>query len=303
MDLFKIIERNYDLKPIRKIELTKNGSGNTFLVQTEQEKYIAKVNERNDFVHIYEKVQNKLNQIDILKSRIIKTNNNLNMTLEGIVLYEYIDGENNISLSEKQIENAIKYIKKYNKALSLISFKNEELINKNHWDKAKSLDFIVDELPNLLLKLELKMQDKRNIYYVIDILSKNKALIAKQNKQLIHSDLGADNFIFKGDKIISIIDFTPEFNHEFYSLCQFIYWNYIWHTPYINKSQINNYLRVYNEDSDINIENDMFFILLLNAALYRIVGPLLDMFSRNINDYSGLKKRFSILAELIKTNT
>lgn len=111
--------------------------------------------------------------------------------------------------------------------------------------------------------------------------------------------MGADNFIFKDDKIISIIDFTPEFNHEVYSLCQFIYWNYLWNTTDINKNKINNFLRIYNEDSEINIENDIFYILLLNAALYRIVGPLLDMFNRNINDFSGLKKRFSILAELI----
>lgn len=236
----------------------------------------------------------------ILQSRVVKTNNNSIMASEGTVLYEYIDGDIKSSLNEKQTENAIKYIKKYNKALSLIPFKNEDLTIRNHWDKAKSLDFLIDELPDYLLKLELEMQDKRNICDALEILSENRAKIEQLNRQMIHSDLGPDNFIFKGDEIISIIDFTPEFNNEAYSLCQFIYWNYLWSTTNIDKSRINNYLMLYNEDSDVNIDNDIFYILLLNAALYRIVGPLLDMFNRNVNDYSGLKKRFYILAELIK---
>jgi hypothetical protein len=300
MELHEIIENNYNLDTIIKIEKTKNGSGSTFLVETKNEKYIAKTNERIDFVQIYEKVQNKLNQLNLLQSRIIKTNKSVVMTSEGIVLYEFIEGDNFTTLSKIQCENAIKYIKEYNKALSFVPFNNEELIIKNHWDKAKSIEFIVNEFPNFLKEIELEIQDKKNIYEAINILSKNKGRLSRQKKQLIHSDLGADNFIFRNDKIASIIDFTPEYNHKIYSLCQFIYWNYLWYAPNINMDEINNYFGVYNFDSDIDIEEDIFHILLLNSALYRIVGPIIDMFSRNIKDYSGLKKRFSIINELLK---
>ena len=55
MELHEIIEKNYDLGHIIKIEKTKNGS-KAFLVETKRQKYIAKINERIDFVHIYEKV-------------------------------------------------------------------------------------------------------------------------------------------------------------------------------------------------------------------------------------------------------
>lgn len=300
MELHAIIEANYNLNSIMKIEKTKNGSGNAFLVETKNEKYIAKTNERADFLHIYEKVQNKLNQLNLLQSRIIKTNNSEVMTSEGIALYEFIDGDNYDKLSKMQCESAIKYINEYNKALSFVPFKKEELIIKNNWDKAKSIDFIVNEFPNILTELELEIQDKKNIYEVINILSKNREKMSKQKKQLVHSDLGADNFIYINNKVISIIDFTPEYNYELYSLCQFIYWDYLWYAPNINVCEIDNYLRVYNL-SDIDIEYNIFYIILLNSALYRIVGPLLDMFDKNIKDYNGLKKRFSIIDELIKT--
>ncbi|CAK7078926.1 phosphotransferase [Tissierella sp.] len=302
MELHEIIAKSYAVGPAIKIEKTKYGSGNTYFVETNQEKYIAKTNERMDFVHIYDKVENLLNEMNILQSRIIKTNYGGIMTSEGVVLYEFIDGDSCTILTKSQSENAIRYIRKYNKALSLIPFKVEELDVKNHWDKARSIDFIINEFSNYLIELEIEIQDKKHIYDVINMLSKNRSRMTEQSKQLIHSDLGADNFIFKDDKIISIIDFTPEYNHEVYSLCQFIYWNNLWNTSNINKDDINNYLKIYNFGDDINIEKDAFYLLLLNAALYRIVGPLIDKLNRNIKDYKGLEKRFFILRELLNLN-
>jgi Ser/Thr protein kinase RdoA (MazF antagonist) len=299
VELNEIIKNNYDLANIIKIHKTMNGT-NAYFIETKQEKYIAKMNERMDFIHIYEKVQNTLKQMNLLQSSIIKTNQGGIMTSEGVVLYEFIDGDNYNTLSKSQSESAVKYSRIYNKALKLVPFKNEELLMKNHWDKARSIDFMVNEFPDFLSKIELEIKDKNNIYDVINLLSKNITWMEKQDKQLIHSDLGADNFIFKGVKVISIIDFTPDYNHELYSLCQFIYWNYLWHASSISKAEINNYLRMYNLDSDIDIEKDMFRLLLLKAALYRIVGPLIDIDNRNIKDYSGLKKRFYILNELIR---
>ena len=300
MELYEIIRSNYDIEPIIKIEKTKNGSGNTYFIETIGEKYIAKVNERMDFVYVYDKVQNILKQMDFLQSSIIKSNNGEIMTSEGIVLYQVIDGENYTTLSKNQSKNAIKYIREYNKALRLVPFNNEELEIKNHWDKAKSMYFIINDFPNYLNALEIGIENKKNIYDVISILSNNMTKVIEAKKQLIHSDLGADNFIFKKDKVISVIDFTPEYNHELYSLCQFIYWNYLWNAENINIEAIDNYFRLYNFDDNFNTEKELFNLMLLNSALYRLAGPLIDSFNRSIKDYSRFKKRFFILSELLR---
>ena len=83
------------------------------------------------------------------------------MASEGLVLYEFISGDNYSVLSERQSENAIEYIRKYNKELSLVSFKNEVLLMINYWDKAKSIDFIVNEFHDFLSELELEILDKK----------------------------------------------------------------------------------------------------------------------------------------------
>lgn len=300
MNLSQILVRNYNIEPIIKIEKTENGSGNTYFVESELGKYIAKTNERIDFVNIYDKVQLELNGNNILQSKIIRTNEDMVITEEGLVLYEFINGNNSKTLNEKQLINAIKYIAKYNEALRRVPFNEEEIEFKNHWDSARSIDFITNEFPNHLIEADIDIENKKNIYDAIEISSKNKEKMLKQNKQLIHSDLGPDNFMIKNDEIISIIDFTPEYNHELYSLCQFIYWNYLWDNQSINKEQINSYLRIYNNNDNQKDEITILYLLLIRTALYRIIGRLMEMLKKNIEDYTTLKRRFKILGELLR---
>ncbi len=300
MSLKETLVKNYNIGPIIEIKRTENGSGNTYFIECEQGKYIAKTNERIDFVNIYHKVQHELNENHILQSKIIRTNDDMVMTKEGLVLYEFLEGDNLKELNEKQLINAIKHMKKYNEALRKVPCTEDEIEFKNHWDSARSIDFMINEFPSSLAEASIDIKNKQNVYKAIEILSTNKEKITQQENQLIHVDLGPDNFMFKDNQVVSIIDFTPEYNHELYSLSQFIYWNYLWDNQHIHKEQINNYLRIY--DINYNQKDDMetFYLLLIRAALYRIIGPVMEMVKRNAEDYTRLKKRFRILGELLK---
>jgi Ser/Thr protein kinase RdoA (MazF antagonist) len=297
MELIDVIVKNYDLDTITKVSKMELGSGNTFLIETGQNKYIVKTNERVDFINIYDRVQNELNLRNLVQSKIIRTNKNKVVTSEKVVLYEFIEGNCYSTLNDCQISNAIKYIKNYNAVLSTVPFSEYSLKSKNHWDKAKSVDFIISEFPKYLPQIHMDDEDKESIYDAIIILQRNKEKMAMQQKQLIHSDLGADNFVFRGDEVISIIDFTPEYNHEVYSLCQFIYWNYLWCNQNINKHEITGFLRTYSVQEAEDIE--FFYLLLIKAILFRTIGPLLDLLNKKIKDLDGIKKRFMILNKLL----
>ncbi len=232
------------------------------------------------------------------QSKIIKAKHGLNITTEGIVLYEFIDGDIYKSLNQLQLQNAVKYIKKCNEALKTVPFNKDEIKARNHWDQARSIGFITEEFPKYLPEMNIESEDKRNISEAIRILTENNEKIAALQCQLIHADLGPDNIIFKGDEVISIIDFTPAYGHELYSLCQFIYWTYLWGNQSYHKEEIAEFYRLYSFNN-IGDEMEIFDLLLLKAVLYRIIGPFLDMLNKNDIDYDGLTKRFTILKELM----
>lgn len=298
MEIIKILNDNYKLNTIINIEKTERGSGNTYNVETKQNKYIAKLNERRDFVDIYKKVQTILEKEGFVSSRIIKTKYDRYMTRQGIVLYEYIYGNFYNRLSKIQIEKTIKYIRRYNKALRLVPFSKNEIDIKNYWDKSKSIDFMVNNFYLYFKETNIFSKYKKDINMSLSMLVENRDKFRKLKKQLIHSDLGADNFIYNKDEVKAIIDFTPDYNHEIYSLCQFVYWNYLWDCQNLKWSNIYNFLEIYNLNSTKKIKKEIFNLLLVYAALYRIIATFMIKFHGN-KDYSTLEKRFFILHNLL----
>ena len=247
-----------------------------------------------DVVTIYNKVESVLTEKGYILSKIIKTNADELLTQESVVLYTFIFGEIYKNLTKRQTENAIKYIKKFNTGLSDIIFDPQEIKDLDVWDKAKSLDFLINHFVYTYFPLE-----DENIMLIkkaIQTLTNNKKILSEASKQLIHADLGPDNFIFKNDEVYSVIDFTPEYENELYSLCQFCYWNYYWVSTEDKEDErlMDDLLKTYYDRKALDTEKEFFKILMIKASLFRIAGPLMN---GNIN----LEKRFDILKRVIKT--
>jgi Ser/Thr protein kinase RdoA (MazF antagonist) len=287
--LKEIITQNYEIEPIINIEKTSNDNGKTFYINSENKKYVIKLNDRPDFVQLYEKIESVLTGLGYIQSKIVKTNKNELLTAESAVLYTFLHGESHKKLNISQTANAIKYIKHFNSALLNVPFDPQEIKELNIWDKAKSLDFLINHFEYKHLSLEdsyILLLNK-----AIKILSDNMSLLSKIPKQLIHSDLGPDNFLFQNDNVYSIIDFTPEYENEIYSLCQFCYWNYHW-ISIESEQLINDCLKIYYQRNASEIEKEIFNIFMVKAALFRIAGVIM---AGNVN----LENRFNILKRIL----
>jgi hypothetical protein len=113
--------------------------------------------------------------------------------------------------------------------------------------------------------------------------------ITKLPKQLIHGDLGADNFLMCGNMVTSIIDFTPQIASEIYGLCQFLYWNVLWQEE--STASLHTWAKVYSEE----VDKETFDCCMLQAALYRVVGPLL-------NGVTTVNKRVQLLEVVLESS-
>ncbi len=292
-EITKIVQANYPIGYIYDITKTKYGSGNTYIISSSKGKFLAKKNERADFVRIYNRVQNVLSNAGFNMSVIIHTKADCLYSSDDLVLYEFIEGATIDKLSYNQMKNAIKYMNSFNKTLSKIPFAEDEIECKNHWDKAKSLDFILNDFEECYLN-NSNFLDKEIIQSAISALRNHSSSITELGRQLIHSDLGADNFLFKADEVYAVIDFTPEYGNELYSLAQFTYWTVLWQDCTVSRETIEqNIVIQYIDENEKNI--DIFFLLLLKAALYRFIAPFIDIRVNSNSDYTKLEKRTKII--------
>lgn len=297
--ILKMIEENYSLKNISYIKATEFGSGNTFIVSAENSKYIAKINERPDYVLVYNTVQQVLTENEINSSKIITTDSGSLLVNNHFALYSYVQGETFDELNDTQITNAIKYLKSYNEIIRGIPFTNDKIECKNNWDIAKSLTFIIYEFEDKHLNdSNLPIQQKIIINSAINIIKESFLLLDNQHCQLIHSDLGADNFLFHQNEVVSIIDFTPDYKNHIYSLCQFTYWNALWRDLTVTKDDITK--KIFMPYGTQIKYQDVFYLMLLQAALYRFIAPFIDMCNRQCQDFSVLDKRIQIIDKVMR---
>ena len=99
--------------------------------------------------------------------------------------------------------------------------------------------------------------------------------------QLVHGDVGPGNIIFSGDRVVTIIDFTPHEATEVYALCQFFYWNFLWDADVgaaIDK--IRSYTTFYSQCICNEVISDSaLHAALVMAAGHRLLGPVYAMHS------------------------
>ncbi len=181
-----------------------------------------------------------------------------------------------------------------------IPFIESELEEKVHWDKAKSLIYTITDFPQVLKQAKLESSCQSIVLHGVNVLAVNREKLKTMPKQLIHSDLGADNFIFDKNNVKTIIDFTPEYNHPYYSLGQFVYWNYLWQSKAVDAQTIDSMLRVYHGDRFKKHDIDLFVLLLIKVVLFRIIGRFLSIYDSGKIDYSILSRRINILKYLLE---
>jgi len=289
-NLIEMINRNYDIGTIIGVKQTHKMNEHTFFVDTASTKYVLKTNVRPDFALIQDKVSAFLTERGFCQSFILRNKYNRLISEDLFIIYSFVDGNIYDWLSDVQFLNALKYVKTLNECIKDIPFNPSEIVDLNNWDKAKSVNFLINEFE--YSHLPISKSDIALLDRGICILRENKDLISNTPKQLIHSDLGADNFIFDGDEVRSIIDFTPEYENELYSLCQFLLWNYYW-VGRGDDDRVKHYLDIYYRDDAAGYDFDLYKIYILKTILFRIAGPLLE------NNYN-IGKRFEFLNKFIK---
>jgi Ser/Thr protein kinase RdoA (MazF antagonist) len=295
MDILESLRQKYEIGQILELrDMTK--SDNCYLVVTDVKSYVFKRVGRLDFIKIYNKVQNVLNKNGFIQAKVISTRDQELMSLDGFSLLEYIPGDAVEKYNDEQFTSIVSYMNNYNKFLREVPFLPQEIEEINIWDKVKSVAFMCDSIESIIDHCCLDSSTQFLLRNARKIISKNVNYYSNNQKQLIHSDLGPGNVIFTDNKIQSIIDFTPEYEHELYSLSQFLYWTCLFdYQEHQSLNRIKLSLNTYYAQQDYS---DVLFLYLLKACLFRIMGPSLNLIKNGTFDIRKVKSRILALENL-----
>ena len=292
MIIEEMLKKHYNIENISNVQKTVYGSGNTYIVSTPEKKYMLKSKCKVEDAEIYRMIEKENICANIPKPYWNSKDDIL--TESSFILYEFYEGETLSMFDDAMVTQAIVEIKNLNNQLKLI---RDTMCFKvtNDWDRIRDNDYILNELYGRITKLEMLYEWKTTIIRSIEYLKENKELLNSENYQLIHLDLGPDNFLVNGNIITKVLDFTPGYNLELLSLAQFVYWNYFWNKEVFEEQKVNDYLRHYCDKKDVEKLQHEFNLSIILACLYRVVGLLLDMERSQKIECSRLEKRMKIL--------
>lgn len=271
-NLKELLQNNFDIGEIIDIQETQFGSGGTFLVETYRGRYIGKTKNKPGEVELYNLVQKYLRGSEINQPELIPARSGKLLGEDGIALFEYIPSNTLKQFKGEMERKAINYIYGYNQELKKIPLAEVNLGLENDWDRLRSLNYICAEARKRIKSTSLQEDWKNAILEGIEVLAENQDELAQLPHQLIHSDLGADNFLVSAGDIIAVIDFSPDINNELYSLAHFTYWNYLWLAKELKKEALQAHLNYYGN----TVHERVFFLLLLQASILRVLGPLFE---------------------------
>ncbi len=258
------IIREFDIGDFVDYDPAHDPSCETGRLTTSRGVYFIKPGMEERELVLYSDVEKSLNESGVRQAEIFRTQSGSYLSSTGYAVFEFLDGSSLENPSTDQFDSFIEYFARYNLALAEIQVPDWVQTLKNPWDKADSIDWLLDSFPSLRPFLELTPLTENAIDAALEFLDLNRDSLAESPKQLTHGDAGPGNILYRDSNVVAVIDFTPYLESHLYSLCVSLYWHCLYFNDGIpDFNSINRALAIYVgkypfTDDEISLFHAMF---------------------------------------------
>jgi Ser/Thr protein kinase RdoA (MazF antagonist) len=297
-NLLRDIVTEFNLGNYADYKLLDERMASKFKLRTSKGLFFLKQSKDERGLALYKTVEEHLNATEVRQARLYSKPNGELISSNGYAVFESLSGQISSEINDRQLESLMTYLVRYNEALRSIRVPESVTDNSSPWKKADSLDYILTQFPGQVATIPLSDDVRTTIKKVLNILERGKESLEKVSKQLIHEDIGPGNIVYSVDEVVSIIDFTPSFGAEIYSLCHFFYWQFLcFNNSKLDHQGIKRALSLYMQRSQLQeIDLNLFYLLFVNAAAFRLFGPILSSIEgARLYSEKSLEKRATLL--------
>lgn len=290
----KQIQQNYAVGLILSTQPTDHCG--VWMLETPQGRFVAKFGQREDHLRLHVRAQQALQEHGLRCNLVVPTAEGALLTPQGLALFTWVPGDCVRTLDAARRDGISAYLPTYLQALAMVPCSEGDFSRCNGWDDAQSLDYLLTHFTDQLAGMPLPEDDRAVLLSAIERLRVMQPRLQLLARQLIHADLGPDNFLFDGSRVTAVIDFTPAYDSPLYAMAQFLYWNDLYPDPSASRAELLERFRAFDPSA---WADDLMLAMLLRAALYRAVGPLLEMAQAGAIDQERLRRRILCLRALL----
>lgn len=166
-----------------------------------------------------------LAQHGVCQPAIIRTATGELVGSDGYFLQEFLAGQPELEPSHAQVLAVMRAVGKLHLALGRLRLSpGYEPDHDSVFVQVTDLGYLLRELPGLLRHYELPNPLAET---AIGYLAEHQGALGAQPRQLAHGDIGPDNVLLDGEKVVAIIDFTPHVLPALFAAATALYWYHV----------------------------------------------------------------------------
>jgi Ser/Thr protein kinase RdoA (MazF antagonist) len=224
------------------------GSDRARQVVTAGGSYVLKPAYRMADVELYAQVAAQLTARGIRQPRVEPTRSGGHVTSSGYFLQELLPGVSPSRPTPAQTAAAMRHVAAYHLALGELAL-GYEPDHGSIWVRVTDPGFLLAELPGLLASHGLAdpaslpasppgSPPGSPVDAALDYLRRSRPGLAALPRQLVHGDIGPDNFLMAGDDVVALIDFTPHWQPVLFAAATALYWFHVYGQPHVSAGQL-----------------------------------------------------------------
>jgi Ser/Thr protein kinase RdoA (MazF antagonist) len=155
---------------------------------------------------------------------VIRTSSGQLVTPGGYVLQEFLPGELELNPSGPQVLAVMRAVGSLHVALGRLTARYEP-DRGSVFVQVTDPSFLIAELPGLLRHYGLANEPTGT---AIAVLAEHQAALGLLPRQLVHGDIGPDNVLLDGERVVAIIDFTPHVLPVLFAASTALYWYHVY---------------------------------------------------------------------------
>jgi Ser/Thr protein kinase RdoA (MazF antagonist) len=224
----------YDVGELQHAEPLMYGNPAARKVTTSRGVYLLKPVYRRGDVELQAQVARLLTARGIQQQAVLPTATGQFVCSTGYALLAWVAGSVLTDPTPAQVAAAMRHVGDYHVALGEagVGYQPDET---SLWVRVADTEFLVDRLPGLLEHHELADADTG---FAIRYLDRSRADLAALPRQLVHGDIGPDNFVMNGDTVVSLIDFTPHWDSLLFAASTALYWFHVHGSASVARQQL-----------------------------------------------------------------
>lgn len=224
---------------------------------------------------LYDQASDALLRYGLHQPRLFRGPDGSPISSGGLAVYGFLPGQPVSALNDQQFDRHIRYIADYLHALGTVPVEHFQP-SDSLWSKPFSLDYLEHEFDAAVVDVapgvrEVALAARRE-------LVARRAELAAVPAQVVHTDIGPGNILFRKNVVAGIVDFTPELINHLYALCVSLFWHCV--NDGIDIDRIKRGFRLYSRRRPVTAEESALFpTYLLYATAYRLFVRILAGYS------------------------